>query len=525
MVVRALAGRANRGATGVLPPVTRVRGYVTPPPVGGWNARDSYAAMDEKDAIILENWFPEETQVRVRKGHAEHATGIGSDVESLMAWTGPTSAKLFAAAGNAIYNVTAEGTVGAADLTMLGNSRFQHTMFGTSAGNFLYAVNGATDPIYHDGTTWTVPSLSGSSFTAADMIHVNVFKQRLFFVEKDSLNFWYLPVSSIAGTCTRFPLGPFCRLGGYLVAMGTWTRDGGAGIDDLAVFLTSKGECLIYQGTDPGNSSAWSLVGVFVIGAPLGRRCMIKVGGDLIVMTDDGFSQLSRFLAGARTSDRAAMSDKIHSAVEAAVTHGRDRFGWQPFFYPAGDMIGFNIPRNTGDTHQYVSHSTTGAWCKFTSLNGLCWEVHDNKLYFGGDGAVYQADTGYDDNGAEITATAKTAFSYFGDRGRAKRFAMVRPNFEVDGVITVAMKVNVDFATGLPDTSPSFTPGTGAEWDVAEWDAEYWADATVVTRDWQAVEGIGHTAAVTLRTVSSNGSIAWNAIDWLAEPVASGGYL
>src|SRR5690606_18644214 len=125
---------------------------------------------------------------------------------------------------------------------------------------------------------------------------------RLFFMENNVLGFWYLAASAISGTATFFNLAPFCSLGGYLMAMGTWTRDGGSGLDDYAVFYTSRGEVLVFQGDDPGDATAWSLVGVFRLGAPVGRRCMIKAGPDLVLVTEDGVIPMTRALAQARSN-------------------------------------------------------------------------------------------------------------------------------------------------------------------------------------------------------------------------------
>ncbi len=529
MPVRALAGRPNRNVTKPLPRTSRVRGYSTPPPINGWNARDSLAAMKDGDAIELINWFPKESWVEVRKGYDSYATGLGSgnNVESLMAWNGASSSKLFGACNTSVFDVSAAGAVGAADLTGLTSARWQHTMFSISSGHYLYMVNGSDAPRYYDGSTWTSASLSGSGLTVTNLIHVNVFKKRLFFVEKASMNAWYLDVESVSGTLTKLDIGSQADKGGYLMAMGTWTRDGGSGIDDLAVFLTSEGQAVIYQGVDPstGDSNAWSLVGTFNMGAPIGRRCMIKVGADLIVITEEGFGKLSTMLAAAETSTRAQMSDKISFAVGEAVSSYRGNFGWQPVFYPAGNMIFVNIP-NGAFSYQFVSNSTTGAWCKFTGMNAQCWEIYGNALYFGGGaGVVYLADSGLDDNGANISTSAKTGFSYFGDRARLKRFALCRPNFTVDGTISVAMRVNVDFEDGFPDNTPTFTPDDGADWDVEDWDDAFWADAGRITKDWQSVEGIGTCASIAFQTTSQNGSIMWNATDWRYEPAESAGYI
>ena len=524
MPVRALAGRTTRSGRRPLPVVNKLKGHSTPPPVGGWNARDSLANMEEDEAIELINWFPEESRVRIRKGHESHATGLGGPVESLMAWHGPSSSKLFGAATASIFECTSAGAVGSADITGLTNARWQHTMFSASSGNYLYAVNGADPARRYNGTAWAVPVLSGVS--SSSLIHVNVFKNRLFFIEKDSLSAWYLDIDSVSGTLTEFDLGPNADLGGYLVAMATWTRDGGDGVDDYAVFLTSKGQAIIFQGSDPSVSNDWFKVGTFNIGAPIGRRCMIKVGADIIVVTEDGFSQLSRFLAAARSSDRAAQSDMISGAVNDAVINYRSLFGWQPVFYPLGDKMLFNIPMANGEYHQFVSHTATGKWCKFTGWDARCFVVFNNELYFGGSGAVYKADTGTDDDGSAISTEVKTAYSYFGNRGLVKRFAMIRPNLFIEGSVTATLHIETDFAEEpTAESVPTFTEADGTAWDEGAWDEFEWGDTGATNRNWQTVEGVGTCARLHMEIDAENGEVFWNASDWLYEPVASPGFL
>lgn len=501
----------------------RVLDYSTPSPAGGWNARDAWSEMDEGDAITLDNWFPEESLVRVRRGNAEYASGIGGTVESLMAWTGPSSAKLFGAGNSKIFDISTTGAVGAADISSLSNDRWQHTNFGNSSGAYLYIVNGDDAPRYYDGSSWTTPTITGSGLTASDLIDVHAFKQRLFFIEKNTLNFWYFPVETLAGSISKFDLSAYATLGGYLVAMGTWGGfEGGTGPNALAVFVTSKGQVIVFAGTDPGDSSAWALVNVYRIGAPIGRRCLTELGGELIVVTEDGFSQISRFVAAARASDKAAMSDKISGAVNESVRDHRTRFGWQPIYAPSSNMVLFNIPRGA-TSHQYVSNSTTGAWCRFTGWNAHCWEVYNDQIYFGrAGGYVNQADTGLDDDGSDIQADAKTAFSYFRHRGREKIFDWVRPNFIVDGAISAGLQVNTDYADQAPTSTPTFTPSEGAEWDVGVWDVAEWGEGQVPSNAWQSISGIGTVAALRLRTLSQNGTIKWASNDFKYQLTAPG---
>ena len=84
------------------------------------------------------------------------------------------------------------------------------------------------------------------------------------------------------------------KLGGYLMAMTNWTIDNAAGIDDYAAFISSEGEVAIYQGTDPSNASTWVLKRNFPNWSADRRRCAIKAGADVLILTTDGAFPLSK---------------------------------------------------------------------------------------------------------------------------------------------------------------------------------------------------------------------------------------
>lgn len=526
MPVRAVSGALSKSGRQRLGNVSKVRGYSMPAPVGGLNARDSLDAMKETDAIQMDNWYPAPSYCEVRRGHSGHVTGIGDPVETLMSWQGLSSSKLFAAAGDGIYDVTAAGAVGSADVSSLSNARWQHVLYSTSAATYLYIVNGEDAPRHYSGS-WATPSLTGSGLTVSDLIHVHAFKRRLFFVENGTLNAWYLDVDAIAGTLTKIDLGPHCLRGGYLMAMGTLTIDGGSGVDDLAVFVTSQGEVLIFSGTDPSSINTWQISGRYEIGVPIGRRCLLKWGGDLIIQTVDGFQLLSRYIISNRNDRSASLSDKIEFVIGNLARDYKSYFGWQAIHYPKGPWLLFNVPvsSSVGSAVQYVMNPTTGAWCRFTGMDANCWEVHDDNLYFGGATAVYKADDGLSDNGENIETTVKPAFSYFGGRGARKKFNMVRPVLATNGAVSVAARVNVDFEDRDPTTTSSFTPTDGAQWDVAIWDVAEWATSETISKRWLTVFGLGDSATIKMQANLKNGTLKWLSTDWKVEPVGGPGYI
>jgi hypothetical protein len=226
-------------------------------PVGGWDAVSPLADMKPDRAIVLDNWFPVPGDVRVRRGSRIRVAGMGTGpVESLMAYNGasPSTSKMFAAAGGAVYDASSTGIASATSVTGQSNNRWQYTNFTTSAAKYLFICNGVNDPYYYDGSSWAHPTLSTSTFGKNTIVNVNAHQNRLWFVFKDSTMAGYLPTGVVAGTVVDFQLGGHFTKGGYLVAMGTWTKDSGAGADDLAVFISSRGQCAVYQGTDPSST-------------------------------------------------------------------------------------------------------------------------------------------------------------------------------------------------------------------------------------------------------------------------------
>ena len=102
----------------------------------------------------------------------------------------------------------------------------------------------------------------------------------------------------------------------------------------MAVFVTSWGEVLVYKGTDPSSANTWALVGVWQIGAPVGRRCIMKYAGDLLIICQDGVYPMSSALQSSRVNPKVALTNKIQFAVSDAVTNYGSNFGWQLISFP-----------------------------------------------------------------------------------------------------------------------------------------------------------------------------------------------
>lgn len=489
-----------------------VRAASLQPPVGGWDTLSALADMPPQNAIELVNWFPLPDRVETRGGYTNHVTGFAEPVETLMMYRPPSGAdRILAASGGSIYDATTAGAVGGAMATGYTSARWQYVQASTAGGHFIIAVNGADAPQQFNGTAWTAAGIAGP--TVANLAWINIHQKRVWTGERNSLVAWYLAPNAISGTAVQFDFTSVATLGGSIVAMGTWTRDGGSGVDDVAAFITSEGQVLLYAGTDPSSLSTWGQLGVFRVGRPLGRRCFVQFGADLGVMTEDGIVMLSQVLPVDRSQQSAAaVSRQINSAVTDAARAYGPLNGWEPLMYPARNMAIFNVPTANGAFDQYVFNTLTRAPARFTGVPAQCWGLAGANAYFGSANAVCRFDDGANDAGTPITASAVQAFNGFGIKPQKKLFRRARVVLRSSARPLYSVDMLLDYKTTRLPPPLQTANQDDAYWDSAVWDRSKWADEINIEES-RGIRGIGRMGALRVRCVTSAARVSWLATD------------
>lgn len=488
---------------------------VIPSPTEGWDAISPLAEMDPKRAPILENWVPRPGYVELRGGSLPYNNTLTtSPVESLMVRRDGSGEKMFAAAGSVIYDVSVASNA-VSDVTGLSSARWQYVNFTPAGGTtVIQCVNGVDQLHQYDGTSWTVPSITGlPGGTTADIININAQKRRLWYIMNQSTVAAFMPTDAITGAIAGTQdLGALWNKGGHLVAMTSWTIDGGAGPQDYAAFISSRGQISLYSGTDPTNSNAWGLVGTFDTSPPIGRRCFLRVGSDVAIITTGGVLPISQVLPFDPSADRSiAITARIQNAMTVSTMNAENNFGWQMIAYPAQQLVFLNIPLTENSQQQQdVMNALTGAWCHFTGWNANCFEIFNDNLYWGGNsGQINQGYLGSTDSGTSIAADMQCAFNWLDDPGRTKRMTMIQPLLTLGGNITPSLAVDTDFGVTTA-TAPVSTLQGGALWDVAQWDVAQWPALSFNFTNWLSVNALGHAMAVRMR-VNINDPLAGTA--------------
>lgn len=508
-----------------------------PAPMGGLNTVSPAGAMPMTDCAQAFNLIPAERGLRSRLGEREHCTGLAGLTDNLvrevLPFNGSTvdANRLFATTSTGIWDVSASSEAPAqvfafASDTDLAGYGVCHAVV-TAAGHYLlYCDEENGLHIYSETTdTWAaaVAGVGPGEFDGADpadFVFVTTFKKRVMFVERGTARIYYLDAGAIAGEVTPFEVGTQFKAGGSLVGAWNWTMDGGAGLDDALVMVSTGGDVAIYQGTDIADANNFGLKGVwFVGGLPAGRRIATDFGGDMLLLTALGPLPLSRLLSGNPIAEQQYATAKIQNLINLLMLSRSALRGWTLRLHPQDNTLLLMVPTTDGAATEQLAMplARPGAWYPYRDLPIYSSEVWAGKLYFGTTDGRVCVNEGYVD-GVKIAAADAGAFTpvQWGvstaptnmGRPTQKRIQMIRPTLLSDSG-RPDFRVEARYRYDAHEMSPvSGTNGSADDaWDAATWDSDVWAGEYRAAQQTFGATGMGVEVAIAIRGTAQTRTI------------------
>lgn len=534
--------------------------YPFPSPVGGWNNRDAIAAMRPGDAVELVNFFPRQSFASFRRGYTSLADlGTGESVSQLIPYHVGATKQLLASSGTQLFRVTipayevstgyaaetlADGEASALAIDFTDDSVSATGHYGsayirtpgvelksdlTSAyisyaqfGGRLIMCNGEDTPFSYDGTSIIAHGWTDASGTLdfADLNFVTTFKRRVYFIEKDTQSFWYGGVGNVQGALEKFDLGLVGTFRGSLKVLTAITGDGGdGGPDDLFIAIFSEGDIVVYQGSDPGDSTNWNKIGEYKIGEPLSRFGHTTNGADVQIITSRGYESLVRSSReGEGVRARTLVSDKIQKEVSQIIRASGASDDWRLNLYNRGQMMIFQAPLATSMRH-HVRNIDTGAWCRFSLKKLRSFAILDQVCYCGDEsGVVHTFDSGDTDNGETIVFTAQLAWSPLRDAGTKKIIQHIFLNMTASWFPAMQVSIAADYAKHIRYTNIAI-PGqeNAVAWGEAYWDdPNYWSQAQTTREIYHKHGAEGRSFSLRLSCFGRRGDLDWNGVIFYA---------
>jgi hypothetical protein len=438
-----------------------------------------------------------------------------NQVRSMLGFMGATASqhKLFAVTSSGIWDASDSDdapTIDTAFGDTSGNAGYgiAHTVVSAGGHYLLYAdeVNGLFRYDGAGGTWGAVTDITGVSET--NLVHVTVHKNRVWMVERDTTKAWYLAAGAISGAATSFDFATKFKAGGHLVGLWSWTRDGGAGMDDLLVGISSGGDVVVYQGTDPAAPSTWSLVGVWNLGAvPAGRRIATEFGGEMLVASLRGALSMSKLVGGGADYSSQYATAKIGNMFASLASTRSSLLGWSLVQHPGDNALLVTVPTVSGqDTEQLAMSWATGGWSRYRDLPIFSATPWQNDLYFGtSDGRVCRA-VDYNDavllSDGSSTPVGWSFLSAYSNLGTAayKQLRNALPVLlaqQTNPVMEATAKYDWDLIEPAPPSGSG--SGSGAVWDLALWDEAVWGGDFTAAMPLLGLTGGGRHVALALR--------------------------
>jgi hypothetical protein len=505
---------------------TKQETVVFPAPSRGLILNENESYMQPGAAIVMDNWAPTMKGAKIRGGSLLWATlPETTPIISAFTYISPTTTRrMFVANAAKIYDVTTTTPVLVASGKLSGN--YSTAQLANQGGNFLTVVNDAGDyPMRFDGAAWTM--LNASQITAStttypsnnvsdgrNLVHVCKYRNRLFFIELNSMNAWYLPINAVQGALEMIPLSGAASKGGKLMYCAVWSVNAGDGADDKLVFGTDLGEILVFTGSNPSDAANWKQEGRYEMSPPMGKNATLNIGGELLVACVDGILPTS----GAITKDKAelemaAITRTIKPMWRSEVLAKR-AWAWTMCKWDAYGAIFVTWPGGAaGERRCAVVNSATGAWCRFTGWDATCFFTLGDDMFFGTQtGTVMQADRTGKDNGLPYTCTIVGGWEVFQSPSQTITWKQARATF----VATVAdvnfspqLSGATDYVVTLP-TPPSAAVDPGVTdawdsglWDVAKWDANVSGAGAVRNTGWVSIGLTGFSHAPVMQATIS----------------------
>lgn len=341
-----------------------------------------------------------------------------------------------------------------------------------------------------DGTATSALANTVTNVDTADLSHVWTHGQRLWFIEKDTLNAWYLGAGNITGAATAFPMYGIFQSSSALLFGSRLSNDSGDGPDDRCVFVTTDGEVAVYTGTDPSSASTWNLEGVYRIPRPLGKRAFTRAGGDLLIGTEAGFVSVLQVMA--RGPDMIPLSFDIEDYWLDAVTQRTAAFSFSATAWHDRSYLLIGVPAQTdGQAISLVMNTTTKRWAELRGWDVQHSALHNGRLYIiNGDGQVLDADR----TGTDIEAPYYSILAPMFRSGVAGTKYLKRTRVIHKGAGNPVCTILTDFDASGFRYPVALTSWVEDGWGSAIWGQSLWGSAAdTVSLAWQRTLGHGYS--------------------------------
>lgn len=336
--------------------------------------------------------------LKLRKGNAKWCTVTGNAL-----YLHPYLDKLFlvvdpgGASGISFYDVTSGTPSLVYTAAGTGGDDEIHSLYFNGYLFFFgeFSLSGA--PVYYNGTAW---GAAGYTWPASfNPFGGCVFKNRAYFVGRQSNDYAYSGIDSISGATTKVSLGGLVSSNAQLYAIRPLTAAEATTPDAILAFLFSNGDILAYSGSYP-NSESWGLVARLKVSKLVYNNAYIEAKGDTFIFTESEILSLRNLFSGGYSQERqngigAAINNRWKQVVKAILDVASSfRYFIRGVYDEVRDRLVISLPFYVDPTtsevvnqpFQLIYDFAMGAWFEYYQTGGVEYVASaayfDNVVWF-----------------------------------------------------------------------------------------------------------------------------------------------
>lgn len=296
-------------------------------------------------------------------------------------------------------------------------------------------ADGQSLPLRFNGST-----IEECAYTTTTGVDAGIFDGVLvhhdrpyFWQHEGTLEFYYGGVGAVQGELTRFPLSRLGNITGQIASLVSLTQDASENLNDSLCVLTTTGQIVIYEGTNPGDASDWRLAGRVKAAPPVGRFSFVNVGGDVWMLTRSGLVSVLESLRRGQLALVGNLARPISDDIRALVATGGE---WQLHTSAQGEYVIANHYLD-GVSRQFIYDVEAQAW-ETADYPARRWHnLAGNTEFTTADGRLGRLGEG------TVTRTAEWWSSWF-RVPRAAEIKYLTPTILGTGPVTVTVAVLSD---------------------------------------------------------------------------------
>lgn len=359
-------------------------GIPLPPPYKGQNDQFPLVALQNPYADKMYNFNNRGGVAKVRDGNEIFATVSNAVINPLnISSYASAPPKLFAMVDLGVdikwYDISSGTPSLVHTLGSGGDDEIQTLFFNNYQfyfGETALAPTGV-GPQYYNGSVW---GTAGYTWPASFVpFGGNVYKNRAYFIGRQSAGYGFSNIDAIAGPVTAVDLISVISVKAYLYIIRSISVSEGVTPQNVQAFIFSSGEVLVYAGSYP-NSASWELISRFKVSKPLYNNTFVDAKGDSFIFTDSEILSLRNLYVNGYAQERstgigAAIKNRWQQIVRGLLAQNLDnRFFIKGVYDERYDRLVINLPNYvdpiTGAVvqrgpSQLIYDFTLGAWYEY----------------------------------------------------------------------------------------------------------------------------------------------------------------